>query len=139
MKPLIVLILFFQVPIYSKGQQIDWSKTQHWRIYALNNQEAYYYSADTLPNIKSVPMDDSTVISFLSKGVLWPKGKRGTWMGLFIASYETVDRQLKKVVISSYGGFLFESASCRYYELPKEIRGRWNDFVNQHLQKVFEE
>jgi hypothetical protein len=138
MKWLLILILIFQASMSAKAQEVDWSKTRNWKIYALNNNEAYFYSVDTLYNFKNARMDDSSVTSYLSHAIPWSKGKSGTWMGLYIASYETPDRQIRKVVISSYGGFLFDSWSRRYYELPKELRKSWNDFIMENLQKVFE-
>ncbi|MEP7372314.1 MAG: hypothetical protein ABI675_02925 [Chitinophagaceae bacterium] len=139
MKQVIIFILIIQTSLPGRTQEIDWATTHNWKIYALNNKEAYYYSADTLMNFKSVRMNDSAVISFLSNSVVWPSGKSGTWMGVYIASYENADKQFRKVVLSSYGGFLFESKSRRYYELPRNLRQSWNDFIVENLKNVFEE
>lgn len=139
MKRTIFFLLVFLGTMICHGQTIDWSKTRNWRIYSLNNKEAYFYPVDTLKNFKSVAMSDSNVISYLSRGRVWEKGKGATWMGIYIASYETIDKDVRKVVISSYGGFLFDSQSQRYYELPKELRKDWNDFIMENLKLVFEE
>ena len=139
MKQLIFLISFTLTTFFCRSQTIDWSTTRNWKIYALNTKAAYSYPVDTLSNFKNVRMNDSAVISFLTKSVIWPKGKGATWMGLYISSYEAADKKLRKIVISSYGGFLFEQDSRRYYELPENLRQSWNDFLINNLQKVFEE
>lgn len=138
-KRLIVLMAFFLTTLIGRGQAIDWSTTRNWKIYALNNKEAYFYPVDTLVNFKSASMNDSTVLSFLSKASILPKNKGATWMGVYIASYETEDKQRRKLILSSYGGFFFDSYTQRYYGLPKELRKDWNDFVVKNLEKVFEE
>jgi hypothetical protein len=138
LKGWIFFMIFFSCEV-SRGQTIDWSTTNNWRIYALNNKEAYFYSADTLANFKSVVMNDSIVISYLTHAKAWPVSKSGTWMGIYIASYETVAKVRQKIVLSSYGGFLFDSWSRRYYELPRELREGWNDYIMKNLKSAFEE
>jgi hypothetical protein len=139
MKQLVFLIVFIQFTLGCSAQKDYWKHSRNWKIYALNNNEAYFYRVDTLANFPSAAMNDTTVISFLSRSTIWPKGKGGTWMGVYIASYETADKEVRKIVLSNYGGFLFDSWSRRYYELPKELRKEWNDFIMENLQKVFEQ
>lgn len=139
MKRFFLFLLLFGVTFFCYSQTIEWSTTWNWKIYKLNNKNAFYYPVDTLVNFESAPMNDSAVILFLSHAVVWPKGKAGTWMGLYIGTYETADKELRKVIFSSYGGFLFESASRQYYELPRNLRQEWNNFLIGNLQKVFGE
>jgi len=81
-------------------------------------------------------MPDSIMKSFLSSASIWPKEKTSLWMGLFVASFETSGNETKKIIISSYGGFIFDPAEKRYYELPKEVRDDWYHFINDNAAMI---
>ena len=139
MKHVVLVIILIKSVLYCHSQTIEWSTTRNWKIYALNNKAAFYYPVDTLVNFRSSLMNDSLVISFLSQCVVWSKGKVATWMGFYFASFETADKKLRKIVLSSYGGFIFDPLFKRYYELPGSLKQKWNNFLIGNLQKVFEE
>lgn len=92
---------------------------------------------DTLSSFKKVALSDSTVYEYLSRAKLLPKSTNPAWMGFYIATYETTDHRLRKVIFSNYGGFYFDSFTKRYYELPQSLRNDWNTFLSKYQDKLF--
>jgi hypothetical protein len=139
MKQTIILTisLFFWISC-SQAQQVNWKQTRHWKIYALNKAAALSYPADTLNQFKHIELDDSTMSTFLSEASLLPKKKYAAWMGFYMTTYETPGHDLRKVILSNYGGFFFDSFSKRYYELPESLRDKWYAFISGHLDRLFE-
>lgn len=136
----IIISLFLLASFFTvcRSQPINWKQTGNWKIYALNKAAALSYPVDTLNQFKHIPLDDSTLISFLSQAKLLPKKMYATWMGFYITTYETPSHQLHKIIVSNYGGFLFDSSSKRYYELPEHLRDKWNAFITRDLDQLFE-
>jgi hypothetical protein len=135
-RTIITLLLIFSF-IAGTTQSINWKQTQHWKLYSLNRTPALKYPADTLSNFKYVALGDSSVIEFLSHSKLLPKTMYAAWMGFYIGSYETNDRRLSKVIFSNYGGFFYESFTKRYYEIPENLREKWQAFITKHQDELF--
>ena len=123
-------------PVFCTAQEIEWKSTTHWKLYNIFDDAAFRYPVDSLSFFKSIPLDDSTMKRFLKPASIWPKDKTSLWMGLFTASFETADNKTRKLIISSYGGFFYDSAEKRYYELPMEIRKEWYQFINDQLDMM---
>lgn len=118
------------------SQDTSWSKTYNWKLYDIHNKKGFTYPADSLNFFKSTVLDDKLVQSFLGKAITWPSNKTSLWMGLYVASFETPDKQLRKIIISSYGGFLYNPLSKKYYELPQAARQSWYEYLNESLDKL---
>ena len=129
-----ILTLLFSSVCY--GQDINWIKTTHWKLYNIHDKAAFNYSVDTLQYFKNTPLDDSTMHHFLKPVSLWPVEKYSLWMGLFVASFETEDKRLQKIIISFYGGFFYDPLTKRYYELPEDERKAWYQYINDSAEKI---
>ncbi|WP_177193708.1 hypothetical protein [Niastella yeongjuensis] len=82
-------------------------------------------------------LGDSAVIFLLSHAKLLPKEKYAAWQGFYIATYQTADHELRKVIFSNYGGFLYDSHSNRYYELLEKHREKWHKLITKDLDELF--
>ncbi|MEO6547896.1 MAG: hypothetical protein ABIN94_07840 [Ferruginibacter sp.] len=135
----ILCILLFGVltsPILCCGQEIDWKTTSNWKLYNIHNKAGFKYPVDSLTFFKSVRLDDASMASFLVPSSIWPKEKTSLWMGLFVASFETPGKEIRKIIISSYGGFFYDPAGKRYYELKEGDRNGWYQFINDNAAKL---
>jgi hypothetical protein len=56
-------------------------------------------------------------------------------MGGYLASCR-VERKLRKVLISSYGGFFYDPEAGKYYELPEAMVRDWNGFLTRAYFKI---
>src|SRR5258707_54989 len=89
---LVKIILFFLlsgfVQCNAGGQTIDWSKTTNWMLYDLKGQKGFGVSIDSLHSFRSIPLQVDTIHFFLASATAWPKEKKATWMGEFVATCE---------------------------------------------------
>jgi hypothetical protein len=134
--PTVLIVVFMLFGDYSFSQEIAWQNTLHWKLYDIHGKKGFDYSPDTLQYFKNIPLADTEMHKFLTKAAIWPPEKYGLWMGLFVASYETLDNRPRKIIISSYGGFFYDSLTMRYYELPEEIRSDWQRFIIENADKI---
>ena len=125
----IFLLTFIVVNHETHAQAIEWSKTNKWRLYDVEERKGFQYSADTLKYFKSIGLGDSEVKEYLKKAVLLPKETSYAWMGLYVATCEIEPNKVKKIVFSTYGGFLYDPLTKYYYELPESLRKEWIDFL----------
>lgn len=124
------------LPVFSYGQVIDWKATSNWKLYNIHNKAGFSYPVDSLTFFKNIKLDDAAMNRFLISSSIWPKEKTSLWMGLFVASFETPAKETRKLIISSYGGFFYDPASKRYYELPEPERTAWYEFINDYASTL---
>ena len=125
---LITLIFFGYVGDVS-AQVINWDATKKWKIYDIDEMKGFQYSADTLRNFKSIELGDSKALEFLKAMKVLPKDHSYVWMGLYVATYEDSKLNVRKIVFSTYGGFIYDPVTKLYYELPENYRRDWIDFL----------
>jgi len=118
------------------GQPPDWKKSRNWRVYAISGQRVFSVSVDTLSNLQSKLLDKDSLQYFLAKVTPIPKERTPVWMGSYLSSYETAEGSLKKVEISTYGGFFFDEASGKYYMLPRALSDRWLDYISNSITQL---
>ena len=118
------------------AQEINWSSSKNWKLYNIHNKAGFNYPVDTLVHIKSINLNNDTMHAMLRNAVIWPKEKTSVWMGLYIATYEGEDNKIKKVIISSYGGFFYLQSSKRYYQIPAEQTAKWFEWLNDNSKKI---
>lgn len=129
MKTTFFVLLIFFIQTGAWGQQIDWSKTANWKIYKLVDREAINISPDSLLQITSIALPADSLMHYLKDARYWDAGKKSVWMGAYLLSYGTSNRQTSKLLVSSYGGFLFDVTSRQYLELADDKKGDWLDFL----------
>ena len=139
MKYILAIIgLFFLIAVTAVGQEIAWDKTTKWKIYAVPSKGAFKFPADTLHHFKKIELDDKTMHEYLKDATIWPKEKYSVWMGSFVSAFEKADGKLKKIIISSYGGFIYDADEKRYYEIPESKREGWYKYINEKAAELNE-
>ena len=68
----------------------------------------------------------------------WAKSESAVWMGLFVATCETTDGIKRKLVISNYGGFLYDPLTRQYFQLAEDLRDEWYEWLNEKSRKLIE-
>src|SRR5450432_2827145 len=104
MKSMLLKVLLSNLlwPQFCFAQESIWKNTEHWKLYNIHSKKAFNYNTDTLQNFKSIALDDSLMHQFLSQSSVWPAKEYSLWMGLFVLSFETDKKQLRKIVISTF-------------------------------------
>jgi hypothetical protein len=105
-------------------QAINWNETKNWKLYEVFDRIALNYSLDSIDRIRSIPLNNDTVQMFLSNSQVWPKDKSSTWMSAYLSTYE-LDGKMRKIAISSYGGFFYDYGTKQYYQIEDDLIKDW--------------
>ena len=132
---LLILVFIFKMQICI-GQDVNWKNAQNWKLYNIHDRAGFRYSVDTLQNFKSIELNIKLMSAIMNNIVEWPKEKYSMWMGLYIATCEMGDKKLRKVIISSYGGFFFDELTKRYFEISPELNNQWYELLNESSKKM---
>ena len=119
------------------SQNINWKDAKNWKLYNIRNSSAFSYSLDTLKNFESIDLDYDVMQSFLSEVIEWPRDKSSLWMGLYVATCELPDKEIRKIDVSVYGGFFYDEHSKSYFQLPLPIRNDWLDYFSNNRAKFY--
>jgi hypothetical protein len=134
----LLMLIFISVLAISccNAQELDWKSAGNWRLYEVRGNKAFRIQADSLRFFGSIALDSATMQHYLQYLSIWPAEKTSVWMGQYTASCETKDQKLHKVIISNYGGFIYDTFNRRYYEIPKEQRANWMAYINSMAEKL---
>ncbi|MBO9566692.1 MAG: hypothetical protein J7621_28220 [Niastella sp.] len=136
MKSLILIFIsLFTFNKVSPAQEIDWRKTKNWKVYYIVDREAMKVSTDSLKFMKGKSIHMDSIVSYLSSASLWPSDKKAVWMGAYTLTYEFNSGQFRKLLASSYGGFIYDSDSKQYYEIDERKKNDWQDFLLSQLSR----
>jgi len=128
------LFLFLHLGLAAcHAQPQSWPTTKSWKVYASSGPEVFKVPVDSLPAIPSKLLDRDTVQFYLSKMQIVPDDRKPTWMGAWLASYESADGKLRKVEIGAYGGYFYDVSSEKYYSLPRNLILRWQRFISANI------
>lgn len=132
------IVLFIYILFANKcfSQNINWKDAKNWRLYDLRSGSAFNYSLDTLKKFRSIDLDPDTMHIFLSEVIEWPKSKTSLWMGLYVATCELPEREIRKIEISVYGGFFYDDLTKTYFQLPSSDRDDWLDYFSAMSGKL---
>ena len=130
------MVMYLLIGQKSSGQEINWNNSKNWKLYNIHNKAGFNYPVDTLVHFNSINLNDDTMHTMLRNAVIWPKEKYSMWMGLYIATCEGEDGKIRKIIISTYGGFFYLQSAKRYYQIPEEITPRWLEWLNDNGKKM---
>jgi hypothetical protein len=131
---LVLPFTFFGSSIFA--QQINWTLSNHWKIYSIRSGNALGFSVDSLTGFKSTNLEDSKMRYFLSQAISWPRDKYAVWMGLYVATYNIGDSITRKIDISTYGGFFYDEGTKSYYEVPVSIKNEWITYLHDVIASI---
>jgi hypothetical protein len=133
MKPLFTLLTLGLLCQSCNSQIPDWSRTNHWKIYPIAGQGVFKITKDSLQRLRSSCLDGDTLRAFLASSRPIPADQTPVWMGSWLSTYESSDGKVNKVEISTYGGFFYDEASSKYYEVPRDVANAWRNFISDRI------
>jgi hypothetical protein len=133
---ILIFILLNLIFFSGIGQQIHWDQTRDWKIYYIQDKNAFGYSLDTLKNFRSYSLDDSLIHGFLTGSTIWPKEETFLWMGFYLVTCKFEDGLTRIFDISVYGGFFFDNKTKVYYEINFLEKDRWLRYLHDCLAKL---
>jgi hypothetical protein len=115
--------------------QINWKETSDWKIYNPGRLNIFTLPIDSLAFLRSRSLQGDSVRQLLDSVKSLPRAIRPAWMGGFLITY-VFHGEVRKLEISSYGGFFYDQGSKTYFQLPAEKKDRWFTYLNHCLSEI---
>lgn len=130
----IFLALFiFQGKGYT--QKIHWQKAGHWKLYNIPTRTGFRVSVDSLNQYVNIELDSAKMAYFLKTATPLPNAQYA-WIGAYVTSCNFSKPTIHKVLISTYAGMFFDESSKKYFQVARELRAEWLEFLNQAMMKI---
>jgi hypothetical protein len=98
-------------------------------MYDAHGNATYNCPRDSMQYIRSKPLNIDSMAYFLQSVTLLPANKPAAWMGAYLVSCEIPQSNTRKILISTYGGFFFDETDKSYYQLPRDLRTDWLNYL----------
>jgi hypothetical protein len=130
------LVILTSITFHIARGQVIWKETKDWKIYNINSRSMTKIGIDSLTKLKYYQLNLDTVQAFLSSASEIPKDSTPlAWMGGVLATC-SYHGKLRKVQISSYGGWFFDQETKSYFEVPKDQATEWYSYVSNCLVSI---
>ena len=132
------IVLYLQQAIAQNSQptvqDVSWAKARNWKIYSLPGKQAAKFPTDTLKHFKSKTLEEDSMRVYLANIKPIESTYGAVWQGYIIGTCE-LDNAVRKIIFSTYGGFFFDPASRRYFEIPDDLglRKEWHAYLINSL------
>jgi len=115
------------------AQHEPWPKTKNWRLYPGEGQAVFSFPEDSLKTTRNHLLNQDSIQFYLEKMQPMPADRTPTWMGAYLASYESGDGKINKVEIGVYGGYFYDVSSDKYFSLPRQFIRAWQKFIVRNI------
>jgi hypothetical protein len=130
------ILLAFMVLAFTHSQSpINWQQTSHWRLYKIKDSVQFSISADNLSLFKNYQLRSDSMVHFLHGIEPLPAEGSPVWMGGAVATC-LYDGKIRKILISSYGGFFYDQSSDTFFQLPAQMKDNWLEYINSCLSAL---
>jgi hypothetical protein len=110
--------------------QMNWRLTSDWKLYKVPNSILFRASPDSLAGFKAYPLKRDSMLSFFDQAKLLPKETQAqAWMGGFLATFQ-YEGKTRKLLLSSYGAYVWDPQDKRYYQLPLDRKDEWWAYID---------
>jgi hypothetical protein len=130
------LVILACITFHMSESQVIWKETKDWKIYNVSSRAMNKIGFDSLSKLKYYRLNPDTVQPFLSSVNAIPKDSTPlAWMGGVLATC-SYNGKLRKVQISSYGGWFFDQETKSYFEVPLDQATEWYSYVSNCLVSI---
>jgi hypothetical protein len=130
------ILLAFSILAFTHNQSpINWQQTSHWRLYKIKDAIQFSISADSLNLFKNYQLWSDSMVNFLHGIVPLPAEESPAWMGGAVATC-LYGGKIRKILISSYGGFFYDQTSGIFFQLPGQMKDEWMEYINGCLSAL---
>jgi len=129
------LLGFAIFAFYHVKSQVNWQQSTQWRLYKIQESVQFSISADSLSLFKNYQMRSDSMLYFLRSVDPMPADARPVWMGGFAATC-LYEGKIRKILISAYGGFFYDQASNKFFQLPGQEKDEWMQYINGCLSTL---
>jgi hypothetical protein len=130
----LILALLVLTTTYTEAQ-VNWKETRDWKVYNPGRLNIFTVPVDSLVYLPSRALARDSIRQFLDSVKALPSAVRPAWMGGFLVSCVS-HGEVRKIEVSSYGGFFYDKGSKAYYQLPAEKKDIWFTYLNDCLAAI---
>ncbi|HEY4064150.1 MAG TPA: hypothetical protein VGM30_19725 [Puia sp.] len=130
-----LLLIAIMAGLSSRSQSSTWNRSSHWTIYNTGGSKFYKIPTDSLNTYNNRLLNDDSMRKFLAEASELRSDKAPMWMGARVASC-VIDNKIRKIDISSYGGFFFDETDKKYYSVPDAVQKEWLGYLADCIGSV---
>jgi hypothetical protein len=123
-----ILIASFLLSAFFASCQVHWDQSSNWTLYQCEGYRVFSIPVDSLKFYGSSPVNQDSMAHFVKSATVLNTKAPLAWMGGYVATCK-LNGALRKVEISSYGGYFFDEKSSAYYQLPISEIDAWLSFI----------
>lgn len=110
--------------------QVNWRSTTDWKLYKVPNSILFRAAPDSLAGFKAYSLNRDSILIFFDQAKPLPKETPAqAWMGGFLATFQ-YEGKIRKLLLSSYGAYVWDPQDKRYYQLPLIVKDEWWSYIN---------
>jgi hypothetical protein len=130
------LIILASITFHAAKGQVVWNETKDWKIYNVSSRAMNKIGLDSLSKLRNYRLNPDTVHTFLNSANAIPKDSTPlAWMGGVLATC-SYRGKLRKIQISSYGGWFFDQETKSYFEVSQDQATEWYSYVSDCLVSI---
>ena len=110
--------------------QVNWRSTNDWKLYKVPNSILFRAAPDSLASFKAYSLNRDSILKFFDQATILSKETPAqAWMGGFLATFQ-YEGKIRKLLLSSYGAYVWDPQDKRYYQLPLDRKDEWWSYIN---------
>jgi hypothetical protein len=126
MKSILITCLFLSTLM--AACQVHWSQTADWKMYSYQGYLVLRLPVDSLNQYKTLQLNQDSITRYVTSAKPLDSKTPLVWMGGYIATC-TLNGTVRKVDLSSYGGYFYDEKTNSYYQMPTEQIDAWLSFL----------
>jgi hypothetical protein len=130
-----LILAFFVLTTTLAEAQVNWQETTDWKIYNPGRLNIFTTPLDSLVYLRSRALAGDSVRQFLDSVKALPSVIRPAWMGGFLVTY-IFHGDVRKIEVSSYGGFFYDQRSKTYFQLPAGKKDEWFTYLDDCFSAI---
>jgi hypothetical protein len=123
-----ILIVGLLLSAFFASCQVRWNQSSNWTLYQCDGYRVFAIPVDSLKFYGSSLVNQDSMAYFIKSATVLNTKAPLAWMGGYVVTCK-LDGALRKVEISSYGGYFYDEKSSVYYQLPIEKIDAWLSFI----------
>ena len=134
MKSILTTGILFSVLMASC--QVHWEQASKWKIYSYQGYRLLRLPVDSLEQFKTLDLNQDSMAAFVLSAKPFEGKTPLIWMGGYIATCN-LNGTVRKIDLSSYGGYFYDEKTSSYYQMPEEKIDAWLSFLkNSYMTLV---
>jgi hypothetical protein len=131
-----ILITCLLISTLMASCQVHWDQASDWTLYSYQGHRLFKIPIDSLKLFDHQSLKQDSMAAFVKSAKMLDTKAPLVWMGGYVATCN-VSGSLRKVELSTYGGYFYDEKTSSYYQLPAEKTDAWLSFLKNSYLSSF--